>query len=280
MGEKKKMGLDIARSSTLVQPYQVMSWERNPIPKDQELDAIQSQIDAEPERAELYMKKGHRLAVLGYYREAGECYSQAITYDPFNWEFYRHRAHRFLSCGLFADAAADFTMASRLNPKDWNVWYHLGLSYFLLGMYEKADWAYTRCAALNKTKEELVAVADWRYMTLMRLGQKEEAQQLLDTIEPDLEITDIASAAYYKRLLLYKGLISPEELFENVDPKAGAGLGVITQGFGLANYYLFRGETQKYEELLEQVIETSANSRWYSAFACLAAHADQQRNTK
>ena len=36
MSEKKKVGLDIARSSTLVQEYQVASWERNELPSDRE----------------------------------------------------------------------------------------------------------------------------------------------------------------------------------------------------------------------------------------------------
>ena len=170
MSEKKKVGLDIARSSTLVQEYQVASWERNELPTTPELTAIDEKIAKDPENAELHKERGLLLAGLGYYREAAECYSRAIAINPFNWEYYRHRAHRFVSCGYFADGAADFTIASRLNPNDWNVWYHLGLSYFLLGMYDKADWAYTRCAALNKTADDICAVTDWHYMTLKRLG--------------------------------------------------------------------------------------------------------------
>lgn len=276
MSEEKKIGLDLARSSTLVQAYQVMSWERNEIHGNEELEEIEQKIEKEPDNARLYMEKGLCLAGMGYYRESAECYSKAISIDPFNWEFYRHRAHRFISCGLFADGAADFTIASRLNPYDWNVWYHLGLAWFLLGRYDKADWAYTRCEELNKCNDDLVAVTDWHYMTLMRLGRKEDAQKLLDPITKDMEVDDSVSGSYFKRLLLYKGLVSPEELFNGVDPKAGAALEVVTQGFGLANYYLNQGQQEKYEELLDQVIETASNSRWYSAFACLASRADKQ----
>lgn len=277
---EKKTGLDIARASTLVQAYQVMSWERNALPKDQNLEAIEAKIQKDPENAELYKEKGLCLAGLGYYREAAECYSKAISIDPFNWEYYRHRAHRFLSCGLFADGAADFTIASRLNPKDWNVFYHLGLSYFLLGMYEKADWAYTCCEALSRTADDVVAVSDWHYLTLRRLGRDADAAKLLEKITPDMDVTDEVSGSYFQRLLLYKGLVKPEALFENVDPKAGADLAVVTQGFGLANYYKLNGDTAKCEELLDRVIETAANSRWYSAFACLAAHVDKINNAK
>ena len=280
MEEKKKTGLQVARSSTLVQEREVMSWKRNAVPEDAGLAAIEAKIASDPENAELYKEKGLCLAGMGYYREAAECYSRAISIDPFNWEYYRHRAHRFVSCGLFADAAADFTLASRLNPDDWNVWYHLGLSWFLLGDYEKADRAYQRCEALNKTADDLVAVTDWHYVTLRRLGRDADAEKLLEPIVPDLPVTDEVSGSYFQRLLLYKGLKKPEELFSGVDPKAGADLPVVTQGFGLANYYLFNGDTEKYEALLDRVIETASNSRWYSAFAYLAARVDKINNAK
>lgn len=97
MSEKKKVGLDIARSSTLVQEYQVASWERNELPTTPELTAIDEKIAKDPENAELHKERGLLLAGLGYYREAAECYSRAIAINPFNWEYYRHRAHRFVS---------------------------------------------------------------------------------------------------------------------------------------------------------------------------------------
>lgn len=274
MSEQKKVGLDIARASTLVQAYEVMSRERNPLPEDDALKEADARLAADPENADLHMERGLVLAGLGYYREAAEEYSRAIAINPFKWEYYRHRAHRFVSCGLFADAAADFTLASRLNPKDWNVWYHLGLSWFLLGRYEKAEEAYARCAALSKTDDDVVAVTDWRYTTLMRLGREAEAKALLEPITPDMHMGDEASSAYHKRLLLYKGLLKPEELFNVADDAEGAGLEIVTQGFGLANYYLYHGDREKYRALLQKVMDVAARSRWYSAFAALASHVD------
>ena len=97
MEEKKKTGLQVARSSTLVQEREVMSWKRNAVPEDAGLAAIEAKIASDPENAELYKEKGLCLAGMGYYREAAECYSRAISIDPFNWEYYRHRAHRFVS---------------------------------------------------------------------------------------------------------------------------------------------------------------------------------------
>lgn len=277
MSEQKKFGLDIARASTLVQAYQVMSRERNPLPEDAALAEVDARIAADPENGDLHMQRGLALASLGFYREAAEEYSRAIAINPFKWEYYRHRAHRFVSCGLFADAAADFTIASRLNPKDWNVWYHLGLSWFLLGEYGKADEAYVRCAALNSTDDEIVAVSDWRYTTLMRLGREADAKALLDAITPDMKMEDEASAAYHKRLLLYKGVLKPEDLFNVEGDGTDANLDLVTQGFGLANYYLYQGDRERYVALLKRVMDVAAHSRWYAAFAALAAHVDMSK---
>ena len=164
------------------------------------------------------------------------------------------------------------TDSSNLNPNDWNVWYHLGLSYFLLGMYDKADWAYTRCAALNKTADDICAVTDWHYMTLKRLGKDEEAAKLLDEITEDMPVSDEVANSYYQRLRVYKGLRAPETLFTNAGD--GAGLDVITQGFGVANYYRMNGQEEKGVEMLKKVVYTAEHSKWYAAFGCLAARVD------
>ena len=152
------------------QAYESASFVRCVVPETADIQAASAAVAANPESGDAWMKKGHALAKVSMMREAEECYAMAISCDPFNWEYYRHRAHRFLSCWRFEDAAADFVIASRLNPNDWNVFYHLGLSYFLLRDYAKAAKAYARCYELTDAEPELIAVTDWYYMTLKRLG--------------------------------------------------------------------------------------------------------------
>ena len=77
MSEKKKVGLDIARSSTLVQEYQVASWERNELPTTPELTAIDEKIAKDPENAELHKERGLLLAGLGRAALSG-IYSAAL----------------------------------------------------------------------------------------------------------------------------------------------------------------------------------------------------------
>ena len=271
MSEKKKVGLDIARSSTLVQEYQVASWERNELPTTLELTAIDEKIAKDPENAELHKERGLLLAGLGYYREAAECYSRAIAINPFNWEYYRHRAHRFVSCGYFDEGAAEFNIASRLNPNDWNVFYHLGLSYFLLRDYAKAAKAYARCYELTDADPELIAVTDWYYMTLKRLGNDEEAAKILARITDHMNPGE--NTAYYARLLMYKGLKKPEELLSTA-PEEVTALELITMGFGIANYFLQNGQPDKAYDLMERVVKAGDENDCYFAFAYLASKVD------
>lgn len=274
----KKVGLDHERSNTLVREYEVMSWERNPQPDNAAVKNARAAVEKEPENAQLWMELGLAYANVNYYREAEECYSRAISIDPFDWRFYRHRAHRFISCNLFQDGAADFTIATRLNPNDWNCWYHLGLAFFLLEDYERALDAYKNCYSLNKTLDDLCACTDWYWMTLKRLGRDDEAQALIDKVEPWMgkDLGEMDGLGYFNRIMVYKGVNPPESLL----PQSGddnKALRIVTQGFGLANYYHIIGEEEKSAEMLKTVVSTAAASCWYSAFGCLAAHVDIKR---
>ena len=71
---------------------------------------------------------------------------------------------------------------------------------------------------------------------------------------------------------VYKGLRAPETLFTNAGDDAG--LDVITQGFGVANYYRMNGQEEKGVEMLKKVVYTAEHSKWYAAFGCLAARVD------
>lgn len=253
---------------SIEQKYEVASWERCVIPQDDTIAAATEAVRQNPDDGDAWMRKGHALARLSMMREAEECYAMAVTCDPFNWAYYRHRAHRFLSCWRFQDAAADFVFASRLNPKDWNVFYHLGLSYFLLRDYEKAAAAYRRCYELTEAEQELIAISDWYYMTLMRLGLKDEAQKVLDRITDSMDPGE--NTAYYARLLMYKGLKKPEELL-SANPDEVTDLEIVTMGFGIGNYYLMNGETDKGYAVMERVIKAGDESDCYFAFAYLAS---------
>ena len=57
-----------------------------------------------------------------------------------------------------------------------------------------------------------VATSDWLWMTLMRLGRKDDAAKVLERITPKMEILE--NGAYHRRLLMYKGAEKPEALLD------------------------------------------------------------------
>ncbi|WP_373217735.1 tetratricopeptide repeat protein [Ruminococcus sp. 5_1_39BFAA] len=257
----------------LIQEYEVSSWERVEFQADEELKEIEKKMAADPDNAVLWMEKGLKLAESALYREAGECYAHAISLDPFNGILYRHRAHRFLSQWRFEDARADFVIASRLIPENWDVWYHLGLSNFLLGDYAKAEVAYQRCLELSKAEDELIAVCDWYYMTELRLGNREKAQALLENIKEDFNPGD--NVAYFRRLLMYKGILKPEEVIPADISKMEA-LDVVTMGFGIANYYWYNGDQEKSNQMIDMILDMGDKNECYFAFGYLAAKVDKK----
>jgi len=259
------------------QALEQASLERCTVKENDEIRQASDAVLKDPADGKAWMNKGLALSRQSYMREAEECFSMAIARGPFNWEFYRHRAHRFLSCWRFQDAAADFTIASRLNTESWRVWYHLGLSFFLLGEYEKALKAYRECLRVTDCDKDLIAVTDWCYMTLRRLGRDAEADELLLPIHENMQAG--SNTAYLARLLMYKGLKRPEELL-SADPADTTDLEIVTMGFGVGNYYLMQGETEKGLQVMRRVVQTGDRTDCYFAFAYLASKVELDRYEK
>lgn len=256
------------------QKYEIASRKRCIIPEKPEILEAEQALAQDPRNGDLWMQKGLALAKYSLMREATECYSMAISYNPFKWEYYRHRAHRFLSMWRFEDAAADFTIASRLNPDGWDIWYHLGLSHFLLGAYDKAAKAYQRCLDLTTQESKLIACVDWYWMTLNRLERYDDAKKLLDRITTGMDAGD--NTAYYARLMVYKGLKKAEDVL-SADPEKTTDLERLTYGFGIGNYMMIHGDAQSAIDIWKQVVKAGDENDLYYAFSYLASKVELTR---
>lgn len=253
------------------------------------LAEAQANYDADPDDADNIIWLGRRLAYLWRYQDAIDVFSRGIELHPDNFRMYRHRGHRYISVREFDRAAADLERAAELiegvpdevevdgapnaqgiprSTSHSNIWYHLALAYYLQGDFEKAASAWETCMELSRVNDDmLVATADWQYMTYRRLGRDEDAARVLEEIREEMDV--IENFAYHKRLLMYKGLIDPEEL---LDPNADE-LDLATQGYGVANWYFVNGERDKAREILDKVLE----GKYWSAFGYIAAEADVRR---
>lgn len=153
-----------------------------------------------------------------------------------------------------------------LSNLQFNVWYHLGLAEYLQGNYEKALEAYKKCLEVSDNDDSIVATLDWYYMTLVKLGRSEEASSLIRATDTE-SMTIIENDAYFKRMLMYKGIIQPDSLLNLQGDMADSRLQYVTQGYGVGNFLLSQGDTLKAKEVFGNVIQTG----YWSAFGYIAA---------
>lgn len=254
------------------------------------LAKARAELEADPNNPAKIVWVGRRLGYLWRIHDAIEVYSKGIEAHPTYAPLYRHRGHRYITLRQFEKAAADLERAASLiegkadeveedgqpNAKNipltstaFNVWYHLALAQYLLGDFEGAwrGWQETmkHCRGYD---DNVVAVTDWMYMTLRRLDRNAEAAALLEDIKPGWEM--IENTAYHRRLLMYKGLLQPEDLLKTENASE---LDVATYGYGVGNWHLYNGNRAKAVEVFERVI---AGPYW-PAFGYISAEVDMAR---
>jgi tetratricopeptide (TPR) repeat protein len=241
---------------------------------------------------ENYIWLGRREAYRYNHKEAIEIFTRGLQRYPESYKLYRHRGHRYITTRDFKSAISDLQHAVDLMPADtieiepdgipnkintplssvaFNIWYHLGLAHYLSGDFKNAEEAYQQCMTVSNNDDLLCATADWLYMALRRQKKNDEAAKLLERITGTMNI--IENDSYHKRLLMYKGLLKPEELLEVGDETADKDLAIATQGYGVGNWYLCNGDSAKAKEVFQKVVE----GKHFSAFGFIAAEAELVR---
>lgn len=236
---------------------------------------------------------GRRTAYLWGYHEAIEIYTKGLEKFPGSYRLLRHRGHRYISVREFDKAIADLERAAELteNVQDhveldgapnkyniptssnhFNIWYHLGLAYYLKGDFHNALRCFTENNRYVYNYDALVANSDWLYMIYRRQGREGRAIAVAERISEDFNILE--NDAYFKRMLMYKGEIEPNELLDLTgDSSLDNELNLVTQGYGVANWYLYNGQVEKANKLFNMIVQ---NPYW-AAFGYIAAEAELNR---
>ena len=257
---------------------------------DANLARAQADYDRDPASADAAIWLGRRLAYLGRFRDAIDAYTRGIERHRNEPRLYRHRGHRYITIRKFDLAIADLRRAAQLTsgkpdevepdgapnkagiPRSTlqsNIWYHLGLAYYLANDFEQALAAYREGMKVSRVNDDMmVATSDWLYMTLRRLKRDADARQVLEPIREQMDVLE--NGAYHARLLMYKGLRSPESV---LNLNTADDVQIATQGYGVGNWYLVNGDLKKAREVFERVV---AGKAW-PAFGYIAAEADLMR---
>lgn len=253
------------------------------------LAAAEAEYAKAPASEDAIIWLGRRQAYLWRYREAIGTFTKGLGLHQSSYKLYRHRGHRYITIRELDRAVSDLEQAAALirnvpdevepdgapntygRPRSTshsNIWYHLGLAYYLKGDFTNALRAYQECLAFSTNDDMRVATLDWLYMTYRRLGRHGAAKQVLGEVSERMEILE--NDSYHKRLLMYKGVLTPEQL---LDAAAADDLTVATQGYGVGNWYLAEGNRAKAKAIFERVIQ----GRQWAAFGYIAAEVDLRR---
>lgn len=236
---------------------------------------------------------GRRQAYLGRHDLAIQTFGLAARKYPNAPEPLRHRGHRYITVRQFENAVSDLEKAAQLmegrpleieqdgmpnaqniplSNLQFNVWYHLGLAEYLLGNYEKALDAYKKCLEVSDNDDSIVATLDWYYMTLVKLDRADEAISLIRATDME-SMTIIENDAYFKRMLMYKGLIQPDSLLDMQGGMPDSRLQYVTQGYGIGNFLLSQGDTSTARQVFSKVIQTG----YWAAFGYIATEKELTR---
>ena len=244
--------------------------------------------DADPDDADAIIWLGRRIGYTGLYREAIDVFSEGIMKHPDDARMYRHRGHRWISVREFDRAIEDLSHAASLvagepdevepdgqpnalgiptSTLQSNIHYHLALAHYLNGDFESALPSYENYIAITTNPDQLVAIAHWWYMALRRLGRDAEAEAVLEPVTADLDV--IENASYHQLLLMYKGEIEADELWnpEQEDPSG------VAIAYGVATWHLYNGRDAQAEDMYRRILEGSG----WAGFGHIAAEADVAR---
>jgi tetratricopeptide (TPR) repeat protein len=232
-----------------------------------------------------FVEIGKQLVATARYKEAVENYTVGLSKFPNSFKILRHRGHRYLTLRKLELVVKDLLKARDLIKSLPDVWdfdakgnktdtyqhqieYHLGVYYFLKGKYKDAVTAFEKSLKEAHEANEIVGTTDWLYNSYRRNGQEKEAAKLLEAFSADVKADH--EQAYFRRIMLYKGLIKPNELVDETMPPEKMNVQEVTRLYGLANWYGFQGNKEKAKELYDKIIRSSS----WPAFAYLASETE------
>jgi len=251
-----------------------------------QFDEAKANFEANPENVDALIWYGRRIAYLGQYHQAISIFTQGIEKFPNDPRLYRHRGHRYITIREFDKAIEDLEKASELiqgipneiepdgmpnamnipvSSLHGNIYYHLGLAYYLKHDFENAYEAYLKCRDSGSHYDNIVSSTHWLYMIQQRLGNPTKADSLLAPIHPDSTVIENQSYADLSRM--YKGWIPIDSLIQQ-GPGGNPSNDAVR--YGVANWYLFHGDSAKAQEMMLGLLETNS----FASFGYIAAESD------
>ena len=199
-----------------------------------------------------------------------------------SYKLLRNRGHRYITLRQLDNAIADLLKAEKLIPSSNDVmeygldgkptatvrhqiYYHIGVYHYLKKDFSKSAAAFEKALATAGDSKNIVGATDWLYNCYQRIGQSEKAKKIIEPITVNyLEEKD---QPYFKRILLYKGVITPEELIDVGMQADKMTVQDVTKLYGLASWYRYQQNEEKATSLVKIILQSDA----WPGFAYAAA---------
>ncbi len=234
------------------------------------IEQARAAVDAAPDDLDRLLALGGAQVAVWRFQDAVATYTRAVERWPEDHRTWQLRGHRLITIRHVALARRDLERAARIGPPGFDTLYHLGHTFYLEGDFARAAALYRECLEVCRP-EQVLATADWLYMALRRAGQVDEAAALVRSLPLDT-IDYGRSQGYYNRLRVYRGDRAPETLLDPIEDER-VDVQMLTQAYGLGNYYLYNGERERALALFRDVVGRD----WWPAFAFIAAEVELLR---
>lgn len=256
----------------------------------QRVDSAKTASDTAPDDPAKLIWYGRMLGTASRFDEAVAVFEDGAKRFPDDPRVHRFLGHRYITLRRFDDAIASLERAARLAaplPDELEpatkpggaelesmkhaIYYHLGLAHFLKGDFASAEVAYERCLENSHNFDSRCSVTHWLWMTRMRQGDRAGAESVIAAIPGDEEAVEYH--AYRNLIRLYAGALDGEAYLKTLDR---GGTDFASFGFGLANWHLVHGRSERARELF---VEIAATPTW-AAFGCIGAEAELARERR
>ena len=233
-----------------------------------------------------FITLGRSKVGISQFRKAVEIYSEGLAKYPNSYKLLRYRGHRYINLRQLENSILDLLKAEELirpEPEVYEydaagkqgatyqhqIWYHIGLYHFLKRDYAASASAFEKSLATAHAGGDLAGSSDWLYNAYMRLGETDKAAKVARPFVLDFNIEN-KDYPYFRRLLLFNGVIKPEELVDANKPIAEMTLLEMTKLYGLANWHAYRGDADTANALYKKILE----SHEWAGFAYASAELD------
>lgn len=233
----------------------------------EEYTKIEAGLMQDPKDYYLWCAKGVMARDLD---DAIQSFSMALSLRPLSPHTVYNRARKYMSQGRYVEALADFALSTLLDPEDGWKWHFYGVALYFTNQLTEAAGIFGKAIEVNRRNgvNLLPFDAEWQWNCYCKAGDLQAAAQCIQEVTPDTPVVE-TEATYKRRILLYRGLISPEEFVAGIDEEDA--LEAANQLYGLANYYYYlKRDTMTSLRYLEKVLSNEkAKLGWGYKMAAL-----------